>query len=72
MDELIEYANRNADILEPTDDALENRQGGNCFKSSVVIITEEHINALQDAKMLVWDDNEYWQIMLLESNDANT
>lgn len=57
--------NKNIEIMEASDDEQETCHR---FGSDTVVLSPEHIKALQDGKMLAWNDSEYSTFVVL-AND---
>lgn len=58
--------NKNIEILEASDE--EREKYGHRFGSDTIVLSPEHIKALQDGKMLAWNDSEYSTFVVL-AND---
>jgi hypothetical protein len=53
-------------ILEATDEAAE--KYGFAYGSDLSILTDEHIQALKDGKMLAFSDGEYHHFLIYSQN----
>ena len=56
--------NNNISIIEPTVDDM-NRYGHN-YIGNIIVLSKEHIEALNNGKMLAWDDSEYTTFVKLK------
>ena len=59
--------NDNIMILEATKEAAD--EFGHRFGSDLMRLRPEHIEALQDGKMLAWHDSEYSTFVILTEKD---
>jgi len=55
--------NDSISIIEPTEEAMK-EYGHNCG-SDVIQLSDKHIKALKNKKMLAWNDGEYTTFLIL-------
>lgn len=58
--------NKNIEIMEASEE--DQNQYGHRFGSDTIVLSPEHIKALQDGKMLAWNDGEYSTFVVLEND----
>ena len=59
-------SDEHVEILDATRKAMD--EYGHHHGSSLIVLTQDHIDALLSGKMLAWDDSEYTSFVVFDSD----